>query len=202
MKKLSWLPPVLIAAACAAVAAVWLARITPPSSSPRPPAAAEKPRDFSLTDTSGQTVSLANYRGKWLLMFFGFTHCPDACPTAMLNVGATLKEMGPEAAARIQPIFVSLDPERDTPDVLKDYLANFGDNIVGLSGTPQATTAVAKAYGVFYRKMPLGGDDYTLEHSTALYLVSPEGLYVRAFTPNADPAIFARELNLAMTSKP
>lgn len=165
------------------------------------PTTTEAPRDFSLTDTAGQNVSLAAYRGKWLLIFFGFTNCPDACPTAMLNVGAALRELGPDAA-NVQPIFVTIDPERDTPAVLKDYLANFGDHIAGLSGTADETAAVAKAYGVFYRKRALDGGDYTMDHSTALYLVAPDGLYVRPYMPDMAPAQLADALRNLMTTTP
>ncbi|MBL8628036.1 MAG: SCO family protein [Rhodospirillaceae bacterium] len=161
------------------------------------PVVVEAPRDFALIDTAGEKVSLANYRGKWLLVFFGFTNCPDVCPTAMLNVSATLRELG-DKANDVQPIFITVDPERDTPVILKDYLANFGDHIAGLSGSAEDIAAVAKAYGVFYRKRPMEGDDYTMDHSTALYLVAPDGRYVRAYVPDMDPAQFADALRRLM----
>ena len=126
-------------------------------------------------------------------MFFGFTNCPDACPTAMLNVTNTLREMGP-IAAQFQPIFVTIDPERDTPELLRDYLRNFDDRIVGLSGTADQTSAIARAYGVYYQKQPLPGGDYTMNHSTWVYLVSPRGELVRPYVPDADAADFAQAL--------
>lgn len=203
MKKFPWLMPALIFVSCLAVAAVWLSRIEPLPRGDAAPGAVQKidRRDFALTDTEGRKVSLDTYRGKWLLLFFGFTNCPDACPTALLNVGATLREMGAEAA-QIQPIFITLDPERDTPALLKDYLLNFGDNIVGLSGAPDDIAAAAKSYAVFYRKRPLEGGDYTLEHSTGLYLIAPDGTYRRVFAPDADPAVFAKQLAAAMAAQP
>jgi protein SCO1/2 len=155
-------------------------------------------RDFSLTDTNGQKVSLQTYQGKWMLMFFGFTMCPEACPMAMQTVGVTLDEMG-EAAAVLQPVFVTIDPERDTPAVLKDYLGHFADNIAGLSGTAEETASIAKAYGVFYRKRAIEGD-YTMDHSTALYLVAPDGNFVRPFRADVDPSQLAADLKAAMTA--
>ncbi len=181
---------------CAASVGVWLQRNSTSNSQSAAPNAV---RDFTLTDTSGQRVSLATYRGSWLLIFFGFTNCPDACPTAMLNVSATLRELGP-SDDRIRPIFISIDPERDTPAALKDYLANFGENIAGLSGSAEETAAVARAYGVFYRKRPLESGDYTMDHSTALYLVSPTGQYIRPYMPDTDPAQFADALRNAMSA--
>jgi cytochrome oxidase Cu insertion factor (SCO1/SenC/PrrC family) len=155
-------------------------------------------RDFSLTDTNNQDVTLHTYQGKWVLMFFGFTMCPEVCPMAMQTVGATLDEMG-AAAASLQPVFVTIDPERDTPAVLKDYLAHFADNIAGLSGTAAQTASIAKAYGVFYRKRAIEGD-YTMDHSTALYLVAPDGTFVRPFRADVDPSQLAADLTAAMTA--
>jgi protein SCO1/2 len=198
MKKQTWLPVAMIVAACGIVLAVWLSRIAPPSA-PAAPTASQPRRDFALTDVNGQNVSLATFQGKWVLMFFGFTNCPDACPTAMMNVGATLREMG-SAADRIQPVFVTIDPERDTPALLKDYLLNFDERIVGLSGTAEQTAAVARAYSVYYKKVQTNDGSYAMEHTTALYLISPKGEYVRPYKPDEDPELFAKEL-LKMIAK-
>ncbi len=189
-KRLLWILLIGAAVLGAVEGMLWLQQnATDNQASPTPNAV----RDFSLTDTSGQKVSLATYRGSWLLIFFGFTNCPDACPTAMLNISTTLRELGP-LSDRIRPIFITVDPERDTTILMKDYLANFGDNIVGLVGTADETAAVAKAYGVFYRKRLLQNGDYTMDHSTALYLVSPAGQYVRPYMPDIDPTQFADTL--------
>jgi cytochrome oxidase Cu insertion factor (SCO1/SenC/PrrC family) len=154
-------------------------------------------RDFVLSDTNGHEINLAAFHGKWALLFFGFTNCPDVCPTALLNISNTLKAMGPAADA-LQPVFVTIDPERDTPSVLKDYLANFDPRIIGLTGTPAQIAAMAKLYQVYYRKQPLSDGSYSMDHSTAFELISPDGVYIRAFRPDDDPGDFAAELSAAM----
>ncbi|MGE3476105.1 MAG: SCO family protein [Rhodospirillaceae bacterium] len=193
-----WLQLCLIALLVAAASGLWLGQFM----SAQPPAEQyvvidrPKVRDFSLTDSVGRKVSLATYRGKWLVMFFGFTMCPEACPLAMQKVIATLKEMG-ESAATVQPIFITIDPERDTPAVLKEYLANFADNIAGLSGTAEETAAIAKLYGVYYQKRPIAGD-YTMDHSTALYLVTPDGSYLRPYRADVEPDELAEHISAEM----
>lgn len=162
-------------------------------------AVSERParRDFRLVDTSEQEVTLATYEGKWLLIFFGYTNCPDICPTTMINVAATLDAMGARAAA-VQPIFITIDPDRDSPALLREYLANFGGNIVGLSGTAQEIAAAAKSYGVYYSKEPTNDGSYGMNHSAALYLVSPTGVFERPYRPDLDPSELAKELGLRM----
>ncbi len=150
-------------------------------------------RDFNLRDTSGKAVSLAAYQGKWLLLFFGYTHCPDVCPTTLVNIADTLKALG-ERAKAYQPIFITIDPERDTPEAMSDYLANFDGGFVGLTGTPDQVAAAAKAYGVFYRRQPTAGGDDMMDHSTAIALVSPRGNFLRVFRPDDAPEAFAAEL--------
>jgi len=194
-----WLP-LVATVLVAAVAGLWLGFKLVPA--PQPQVLVEQRserRDFSLTDTNEKQVELATYQGKWLLMFFGFTACPEARPLAMQLVSATVDEMG-EIGKTIQPVFVSIDPERDTPGVLKEYLTHFSDNIVGLSGTADETSAIAKAYGVFYRKRDIDGGDYTMDHSTALYLIAPDGNYIRPFRADIEPSELAEELALAIKS--
>ena len=193
---------ILIGAAAllvAAVAGLWAGRFLGAPNDAQPAQIESRPaiRDFSLTGADNQKVSLSTYRGKWVLMFFGFTMCPEACPLAMQLVTATLEDMGEEGRA-IKPIFVSIDPERDTPAVLKEYLGHFSDDIDGLSGTAEETADIAKQYGVFYRKRPIG-EDYTMDHSTALYLIAPDGEYVRPFRADVDPAELAEDLAASMT---
>ena len=154
-------------------------------------------RDFTLSDTNGREVTLASFKGQWMLMFFGYTNCPDVCPTALLNITDTLKAMG-IAANALRPVFVTIDPARDTPAVLKDYLANFDPRIVGLTGTDRQIAEMAKSYQVFYRKQPLDGGSYMMEHSSAFELISPAGVYTRAFRPDDDPEDFAEALRAAM----
>lgn len=193
------LPTLILAAvaiACVGAAGLWLGRAMAPREQTT---VIDRParRDFNLTDSSGAPVSLATYRGKWLLMFFGFTSCPEACPMALTNVSETLKELGDDAAV-LQPAFVSVDPERDTREVIKDYISHFDERIAGLSGSPDDIAEMARLYGVYYRKRAVEGGDYTVDHSTAFYLVSPTGEFQRAFKPDMDPADFARELKAAM----
>jgi protein SCO1/2 len=201
MKKTSWLVPAIIVLSCVGVAGLWLGRImvSPYVGEAAPARTQSVSRDFSMTDTSGRKVSLEGFQGKWLVLFFGFTSCPEACPTAMLNVGSAMREIG-EGARNLQVVFVSIDPERDTPDVLKGYLANFGDNIVGLSGTAEETAAITKSFGVYYKKRRMPDGDYTMDHSTALYLVSPSGAYVRPYKTDTAPDELAREITSAMST--
>lgn len=134
---------------------------------------------FALIDETGQQVSDRTYRGRWMLVFFGFTFCPDVCPTALNEVALTLRDLGP-LAARIQPLFISVDPERDTPSQLAEYTDAFDSRIVGLTGTPAEIAAAARAYGAYYRKVG-GGDDYTMDHSAIIYVMNPEGRFVTSF---------------------
>jgi len=163
---------------------------------PAPLARNSDRRDFALTDTNGAKVTLATFQGKWALLFFGYTNCPDICPTTLLNVSNTLDAMG-DAAGQLQPVFITVDPERDTAPVLKAYLANFGGHFVGLTGTPAQIAAAASAYQTFYRKVPIEGG-YMMEHSSGLALISPRGTYVRTFRPDDEPKDFAVELRATM----
>jgi protein SCO1/2 len=135
---------------------------------------------FTLTSPDGTTVTDQTYRGKWLLVYFGFTSCPDSCPTALLEISAALEKLGPDAD-KLQPLFITVDPRRDTPAVMGNYTQSFDPRIVGLTGTPQQIAAVAQEYGVYYapRKSGPGAEDYFMDHGTYLYLMDPEGKFVR-----------------------
>jgi len=137
---------------------------------------------FTLTAPDGTTVTEQTYRGKWILVFFGFTSCPDTCPTALLDIAAALEKLGP-AADKVQPLFITVDPQRDTPVVIGDYTRSFDPRIIGLTGTPEQIAAVAREYGAYYapRKIGSGPEDYVLDHSSYLYLMDPEGKFVRGF---------------------
>ncbi len=138
---------------------------------------------FTLVDEDGRTVTDQTYRGKWLIVFFGFTHCPDVCPTALNDLALVLDGLGPLAQS-VQPLFITVDPERDTPDVMKDYTDAFHPAIVGLTGTPAQVAEAAKVYRVYYRKVPQG-DDYTMDHSGITYVMTPDGRFATHFSPNA-----------------
>ncbi len=138
---------------------------------------------FELVDHNGRTVSHKNYRGEFLLVFFGFTYCPDVCPAALQLVSAAMEKLGPKAK-RLRPLFITVDPERDTPEQLKLYLSNFDPRIVGLTGSASQVDAAAKAYRAYYRKVkdPTVTGEYTMDHSAFLYLMNPDGEFVTHFT--------------------
>jgi protein SCO1 len=152
-----------------------------------PPARATKPGvtiggPFTLSTPDGTTVTDQTYRGKWLLVYFGYTFCPNSCPTTLLEVATALKKLGPYAP-QVQPLFITVDPERDTPEVMQQYTGSFDPRIVGLTGTQQQIAAAAQEYGVYYARHPSGpgANDYVIDHSTYLYIVDPRGKFVRAF---------------------
>ena len=142
---------------------------------------AEYARDFSLPDADGKHRSLAEFRGKVVVVFFGFTQCPDVCPTTLLELAAVKKALGADGA-RVQGIFITVDPERDTPALLKAYVNNFGADFVALRGTPEETLATAKSFKVFYAKVPGSTEaNYTVDHTAASYVFDTQGR-VRLFT--------------------
>ncbi|MBN8493984.1 MAG: SCO family protein [Burkholderiales bacterium] len=130
-------------------------------------------RDFALRDSEGHPRTLADYRGKAVLVFFGFTQCPDICPTALSRAAEVMQHLGPEAA-RLQVIFVTIDPERDTPALLREYTRAFHPSFVGLHGDEATTAATAAQFKVFYRKVPTGSS-YTMDHSAISYVFDPQG---------------------------
>lgn len=148
---------------------------------------------FRLTDQEGKPISDTDLRGKPYLMFFGFTHCPDVCPTALFEASELLRALGPDAS-RTQVLFVSVDPERDTPAVLKDYLGSFDPQLRGVTGTPDEIAAVAKAFRVYYRKVPLEAGDYTMDHTAIVYLMDKQGKFVAPFNIKRPPEQAAADL--------
>jgi protein SCO1 len=137
---------------------------------------------FTLSTPDGTTVTDQTYRGQWLLVYFGYTFCPNSCPTTLLEVATALKKLGLDAV-RVQPLFITVDPQRDTPKVVRQYIESFDPRIVGLTGTPQQIAAAAQEYGAYYVRHSTGAgpDDYVVDHSTYLYLMDPQGKFVRAF---------------------
>ena len=150
---------------------------------------------FSLTAPDGTTVTDQTYRGKWLLVYFGYTFCPNTCPTTLLEIAAALEKLGLDAA-KVQPIFITVDPERDTPDVMAKYTQSFDPRIAGLTGTPAQIAAVAQEYGVYYVPHKSGDsvDDYVIDHSTYLYVMGPRGQFVQAFDANTPADRIAADL--------
>jgi protein SCO1/2 len=159
---------------------------------------------FTLTTGKGRTVSDRDFLGKWLLVYFGYTHCPDACPTTLLEIEQTLQQLGP-LAGDVQPIFITIDPERDTPDAVGAYVEAFDSRIIGLSGTSAEIANVAKAYRVYYKKDERSreGSDYLMEHSAFVYDMGPTGAYVTLFSPQQGQGSehMALRLRVLMTQK-
>ena len=136
---------------------------------------AEYAKDIPLQDVNGQRRSLKDFSGKVVAVFFGYTQCPDVCPTTLQELLEVKQALGADGD-KLQAVFVSLDPERDTPEVLKAYLANFDESFVGLSGTADEIAAVAKDFKIFFKKVPGKVDGtYTLDHSAGTYLFDPQG---------------------------
>jgi protein SCO1/2 len=163
------------------------------ASSPiRPPAAAIG-GPFQLVDQNGRQVSDTDFRGKPFLVFFGFTHCPDICPTTLFEVSEVLRRLGPDAD-RTAALFITVDPDRDTPDKLKDYLSSFDPHLRGITGNPDAVAAIAKAYRVYYKKVPTEGDDYTMDHTAIVYLMDKNGRFVAPFSLRRSPEAAADDL--------
>ncbi len=135
---------------------------------------------FTLMAPDGTTVTDETYRGKWLLVFFGYTSCPDICPTTLYEIAAAIEELGPDAA-KLQPIFITVDPERDTPEVMGKYAGAFHPRIVGLTGSTQQIAAVARNYRAYsaHHKTGTGAEDYVVDHSTYIYIMDPQGKFVR-----------------------
>ena len=159
-------------------------------------------KTFSLIDQAGRPVTESTYHGRWMLVFFGFTHCPDVCPAAMILAGQLLEALGP-LAENLQVAFITVDPERDTPSALKDYLANFDSRIVGLTGTAEQIAAATRTFGVAYAQRRLDGQEgYTMDHSTAFYLVDGSGRGRRAFAVDRGADELIDEVRAALSASP
>jgi protein SCO1 len=147
---------------------------------------------FSLEDGNGKTVSDQTLRGRPFLVYFGYTHCPDVCPTELAHISEVLTQMGDKP---IPALFITVDPERDTPKIMQDYVSSFNPAIVGLSGSPQAVEATEKTFRVFARKGPLQTDgDYSMDHSSIVYLMDKNGAFVEAFNLERPPKDAAKDL--------
>ena len=150
-------------------------------------------RSFQLVDSkTGQQVTDQTFRGKWLLIFFGYSYCPDVCPTTLSDIAETMSELGP-LSAKVQPLFITVDPERDTAKVLTDYTAAFDARILGLTGTPAQIAAAARTYNVTYARQGLG-DGYSVDHTATVYVVRPDGAYDSNFLPSSGPALMTEKL--------
>jgi protein SCO1/2 len=153
---------------------------------------------FRLTDQNGKTVTDADLKGKWSLIYFGYTHCPDACPTALNDISIALEDLGTKRDA-VRPVFITVDPERDTPDALKAYVTSFDAPILALTGTPEQVAQAAKGYRVYYAKHPEAGGDYSMDHSSVIYVMDPQGRFTASFTHESTPEQIAERLKKLLT---
>jgi protein SCO1/2 len=156
-------------------------------------------KKLELTDHNGNKRTLSDFRGKAVVLFFGYTQCPDVCPTTLADVAAAMKSMPPADAARVQVLFVSVDPERDTPDLLKQYVPYFHPSFLGLHGTPDEIAASAKEFRIHYRKhVDPEASGYLVDHTAGSYVLDAEG-QIRLFQPYAQPpADIAHDLVLLL----
>lgn len=150
---------------------------------------------FTLTDHTGRQVTDKDFRGQYMLVYFGFTFCPDVCPSGLQVMAAALDELGAKAE-KITPIFISVDPERDTPEQLAMYVSSFHPRLVGLTGTPEQIQDVAKAYRVYYKKVKDESStaEYTIDHTSIIYLMDPNGEFVAHFTHATPASVMAEKL--------
>jgi protein SCO1/2 len=149
---------------------------------------------FILTDHTGRSVTDQDFRGRYLLVFFGYTHCPDICPMGLQTIAAAMDLLG-SAVARVQPLFVSLDPERDTPEMLAAYVASFHPRLIGLTGTPEMVQRVTKGYRVKSERIAQpSAEAYSIDHTAAIFLMGPDGGYIRRFAPGVTPEQMASSL--------
>jgi protein SCO1/2 len=147
---------------------------------------------FTLSASSGKTVTQKDFAGEPTLVFFGYTHCPDVCPATLFELSEALRALGPEKKAAA--LFITVDPERDSPEVLKEYLSSFDPRIVGLTGSREAIDSVLKEFRVYSRKVPGEGNDYTMDHTALIYLMDKQWRFVRPFRLDRPPAEAAAEL--------
>jgi len=149
---------------------------------------------FTLVDQDGKARTDAEFRGKLMLVYFGYTYCPDICPTELQTMSDALDALGDKAAA-VQPIFITVDPERDTPSVVKDYVGHFHPRFIGLTGTPQQVEAAARAYRVYAAKVPAkDGGDYLMDHTGLVYLMGTDGKYLANFLPQTTSQEMAKTI--------
>jgi protein SCO1/2 len=148
---------------------------------------------FSLVDQNGKAFTDADLKGKWQLVFFGYTHCPDVCPTALNDLSLALDQLG-DKKTDVGIVFISVDPDRDTPAVLKSYVESFGGPIEALTGPPDAVAQAAKDYKVFYAKHPRADGGYDMDHSALIYVMDPGGRFTATFTPDDSSDAMAARL--------
>jgi len=182
LRHAAWVLVALLGLAALAATLGWFPADGPASRRPVPFAAPSIGGPFAMRDTAGVAVGERDLVGRPSLLFFGFTHCPDICPTAMSDIAGWMKELGPQADS-LQVFFVTVDPERDRPAELAAYAAMFDPRIQPLVGTEAELAAMAKAWRVYYRRVPLSGGGYTMDHTATMYLVGRDGRFSGTIDP-------------------
>lgn len=156
---------------------------------------------FTLVDQTGKTVTERDFAGRPLLIYFGFTYCPDVCPTELGTIAAALDSMGP-AGEQVTPIFITVDPERDTPEAMADYVSRFHPRLVGLTGTPEQVAQAARAYRVYYAKVqPRDSTAYLMDHSSFIYFVGSDGRVRNLFRPETTPEAIAAAVSAQLRAR-
>ena len=153
---------------------------------------------FTLVDADGKAVSTSAFQGKWVLVYFGYTHCADWCPTSLSAIAEAMDQIGP-AADHMQPLFITVDPERDKGPLLRSFTAEYDKRMIGLGGSPDQIATVARALGVKYEKVLQGNDDYVIDHSVTLSLIDPSGRHAETFEM-AEPYQIAAKVMAALSS--
>ncbi len=184
---------IIVIAFCVGLASVFLVMVLVTGNAPKVVVPSAVGGPFKLTDQDGKTVTDADFRGRPFLIFFGFTHCPDVCPTTLFEVSEILRALGPKADGT-RALFVTVDPERDTAATMKDYLSSFDPHLIGLTGDLAAIEQVTKAYRVYYKKIPTNDGDYTMDHTALVYLMDKEGRFVAPFNIKRAPEEAAADL--------
>lgn len=158
--------------------------------------------EFKLTDQDGKPFTDQQLLGKYSLIFFGFTNCPDMCPTAMTTLTSALSSLNESTRSNVVPVFITVDPKRDTAPVVKSYLANFDPKFIGLTGDHDAIKQAASSYKVYYESANPEDTDYNVNHSGYIYFMSPDGKYIRHFSYNDQPVEIASEINAVIAKSP
>jgi protein SCO1 len=154
---------------------------------------------FALSATDGTAVTDQSYRGKWLAIYFGYTYCPDVCPTTLMEIADAINALGPRAAM-VQGLFITIDPRRDTPAVLSDYLRSFDPRFIGLTGTHAQIAAAAKAFHVFYERIDANDGGYSHDHGTHIYLVDPDGRFAKTLNGQSGSEAIRNALSALMAA--